>query len=228
MTADDTLASLTRQMQAMAERLRTLEDEQAIRKLQHKYGYYMDKCLFEDVANLFAEDCELRFMGAIFRGMASVRRLYCGRFRNRFSNGKDGPPYGFLLDVLQLQDIVDVAPDGLTAQARFRVLLQGGTHESAPDPQPGLPTQWWEAGVYENTYVKENGIWKIKILYHTLTWQAEFNAGWRHWPKLDGPFFHKLYPEDPWGPDALDPAAAKYWPDTAVIPFHYPHPVTGR
>jgi hypothetical protein len=42
-------------------------------------------------------------------------------------------------------------------------------------------------------------------------------------------FFAKTYPEDPIGPDELitDPKPV-LWPDTDVVPFHYPHPVTGR
>jgi hypothetical protein len=35
------------------------------------------------------------------------------------------------------------------------------------------------------------------------------------------------YPEDPIGPDELIDAP-KTWPHTSVVPFHYPHPVTGK
>jgi hypothetical protein len=38
----------------------------------------------------------------------------------------------------------------------------------------------------------------------------------------------KLYPEDPLGPDALIDPQPRLWPATDVVPFHYPHPVTGK
>ena len=37
-----------------------------------------------------------------------------------------------------------------------------------------------------------------------------------------------LYPEDPLGPDALIDPAPRLWPATDTVPFHYPHPVTGK
>jgi hypothetical protein len=38
----------------------------------------------------------------------------------------------------------------------------------------------------------------------------------------------KTYPEDPNGPDVLLGEPPKVWPHTRVVPFHYPHPVTGK
>ncbi|MCL6479904.1 MAG: nuclear transport factor 2 family protein, partial [Peptococcaceae bacterium] len=75
--------------------------------MHHKYGYYIDKCLYDEAVDLFTDDCEVRFLGGIFKGKAGARRLYCDRFRERFTNGKNGPVYGFLLEHLQMQDIVD-------------------------------------------------------------------------------------------------------------------------
>jgi hypothetical protein len=53
--------------------------------------------------------------------------------------------------------------------------------------------------------------------------------GWAYTPPEYVKFFAKTYPEDPIGPDELitDPKPV-LWPDTDVVPFHYPHPVTGR
>lgn len=41
------------------------------------------------------------------------------------------------------------------------------------------------------------------------------------------PWPTKTYPEDPLGPDELI-EQQMLWPDTRVVPFHYPHPVTRR
>lgn len=61
-----------------------------------------------------------------------------------------------------------------------------------------------------------------------LTLRAgEFESGWSHTKKNYIPFPTKTYPEDPTGPDEIL-EQRMLWPDTRVVPFHYPHPVTGR
>src|SRR5690606_5938263 len=144
MKKEDKVRKLERRIEELAERVGILEDEQAIRKLQHSYGYYLDKCLYDEVVQLFAKDCEVRFMRGIFRGKAGVRRLYIGRFGKNFTGGKNRPVFGFLLDHPQLQDVIHVAPDRKSARARFRSLMQAGLHESSPAAAGStLPRQWW-------------------------------------------------------------------------------------
>jgi hypothetical protein len=229
MGGSDELEALRQQVDRLTRQVGALEDAAAVRRVQFAYGYYMDKGLYQEVVDLFAADGEVRFMGGIFRGRdQGVRRLYIDRFRTTFTRGRNGPVYGLLLEHLQLQDIVDVAADRHSARGRFRALLQGGSHTSKTDSPAGIPQQWWEAGIYENEYVKEGGIWKIKVLDYCLTWQADFDKGWAHSTPYDGPFFTKTYPEDPRGPDAITAERPPFWPDTDVVPFHFPHPVTGR
>jgi hypothetical protein len=204
-------------------RLGLVEDALAIRNLQHAYGYYLDKCLYDEVVDLFAEDGQVIFIGGVYRGRAGVARLYTGRFRERFTNGVNGPAHGRLLDHPQLQDIVDVSPDRQTGYARFRTLMQAGTHDSV-----GEPRQWWEGGLYENTYVRDDGVWKIKVLFYRPFWHADFGKGWAHTPPDYVPNSAVTFPDDPHGPDELLTDAPRLWPDTTTFPFHYRHPVTGK
>ena len=90
----------------------------------------------------------------------------------------NGPVDGFLLDHFQMQDIITVAPDRQTAKGRFRGLLMGGSHESREYKPAGLPLQFYEAGLYENDYVREGGVWKIKRLDYMMQWQADYEKGW--------------------------------------------------
>ena len=214
-------------VEILSAKLERLEDVNAIRKLQHTYGYFMDKGLYDEVVALFAADGELRFMGGVFKGHKGLHRLYCERLRPGFT-GKNGPAFGMLCDHMQLQEAIDVAPDGRTAKARFRALLIGGSHDLKPDINPHLPRQWWEGGLYENEYVKEDGVWKVKVMGHHLTWQGDFETGWAHQKPYDGVFWPKAYPEDPLGPDEVVMSDSKFWPDTTLVPFHYLHPVTGQ
>jgi SnoaL-like domain len=226
-TATD-LSALSRQVEMLANEVGRLNDAQAVRKLQHAYGYYLDKCLYDEVVDLFAADGEVHFMGGVFKGKPGLRRLYCDRFRKSFTGGHNGPVYGFLLDHLQLQDIVDVAPDRNTARARFRCLMQAGSHETKKDAPAHLPSQWWEGGIYENDYVRDNGVWKIKVCNYNVVYHGIFDKGWAHTPVQFVQFFTETFPKNPVGPDALVEPKPVTWPETSVVPFHYEHPVTGK
>jgi len=225
MTPEEKIGSLERRVDELADRLGRAEDELAIRRLQHAYGYFMDKCKYEEVVELFSDRGETYFLGGVFKGRAGVRRLYCGRLGQRFAGGKNGPTRGLLLDHLLLQDVITVAPDHRSAKARYRCFMQGGSHESVPEIFP----PFWEAGVYENTYLKEGGVWKIGVLNYNVFYYAPYDKGWgRTDPGYAVPAFSKIFPEDPNGPDELTSRRASFWPENEVVPFHYLHPVTGK
>lgn len=232
---DERLGALQAELEEMKMQIGRLEDVNAIRKLQHSYGYYIDKCLYEETVELFAGSGEVHFMGGIWKGKAGVRRLYVDTFQAAFTDGKNGPVPGFLLDHPQLQDIVDIAPDRTRAKARFRALMQAGVHIDADTPvarrarEGGqLPTQWWEGGIYENRYVREDGVWKIELLNYNPIWHADFEKGWSYTKPEFVPAYSETWPDNPNGPDELDPNFLGLWPKTEVVPFHYDHPVTGE
>jgi hypothetical protein len=223
MTTDDRLADLERKLAGVQHQLALVEDAAAIRKLQHLYGYFIDNCLYEETVDLFADEGVVRFFGGIWKGKEGVRRLYVGRFRKRFTDDYNGPVTGFLLEHPQMQDVVDVTPDRKTAKARFRCMMQAGRHAAH-----GGPRQWWEGGLYENEYVREDGVWKIKLLNYAPQWHADYETGWAQTKPSYLPFFDKTFAEgDPVGPDEVDPAVW-LWPDRQVFAFHNVHPVTGR
>ena len=223
MADDNRVSKLEKQIELLTNQVGIMEDMLSVRNLQHKYGYYMDKGFYEAVLALLSEDCEVHFLGGIFKGRAGAKRLFIERFRDRFTKGTDGPKPGVLMEHMQLQDVVDIAPDRKTAKARFRYFMQGGTHYTT-----GNAGQWWEGGIYENVYVKEDGLWKIKVLIPKMVYIAEYEHGWAHTKPNYFPFFSETYPKDPLGPDELSKEKQVLWPDTDIVPFHYPHPVTGE
>jgi hypothetical protein len=226
-TPEQRIESLEREVETLKQQLGTLEDVQAIRKLQFTYGYFMDKFLYREVVDLFSDRGELRFMGAIWRGKASLKRLYVDRLGNAYTKGVNGPIDGVFTEYPQIQDIVEVAPDRKTAKGRFRYFQMAGSHITKTDMNPHFPQQWWEAGTYENTYVNEDGIWKILILGHHLSFQADYQTGWRYSQPAIG-YPRATYPEDPLGPDEIVPDGHAAWPQASFQPFHYVHPVTGK
>ncbi|MGZ5936286.1 MAG: nuclear transport factor 2 family protein [Rhizomicrobium sp.] len=228
MTTEQKVQDLVATIARLESRIGNLEAESAVRRLQYTYGYLIDKCMYNEAVDLFAENGEVRFMGGIYKGKEGVRRLYIGRFRKNFTNDYNGPVFGFLLDHPQLQAVIDVAPDGKSAKLRGRSVMQAGRHESITEAG-ALPRQWWEGGIYENEYVKEDGVWKIKVLDYNPLWHGMFDKGWAHTPPNAYPFASKTYPEDPLGPDVIAPEPhRRLWPETPLVPFHYTHPVTGK
>ncbi|EPE30742.1 NTF2-like protein [Glarea lozoyensis ATCC 20868] len=212
-------------VQSLRKEVTKISDESAIRKLHHAYGYYLDKCLYSETVSLFADDAStsVEFLGGRYLRKEGVHRLYIGRFASRFVQGRNGPVHGFLLDHCQMQDIVDVDADGIHAKGRFRALMSAGTHKSIKDTHPRGLVQWWEGGVYENEYIKEDGVWKIWKLRYFPFWHAEFEKGWS--AKEEGEFVGLMSevrgPGNELGPDELVEGGR-------VVPFHYKHPVTGE
>jgi hypothetical protein len=225
MSESHDLQALTRTVESLMRKVDQLESVNAVRSLQYKYGYYMDKGFYNETVELFSDTAELRFLNGIYRGKAGAKRLYCDWFRDLFAGGHNGPTYGFLLDHLLLQAIIDIGADGNTAKGRFRCFMQGGYHESRTERIPGFPDQCWEGGIYENQYVREDGIWKISLLNYNMLWQANYAEGWAH-SAVHLPPLVQTFPSDPRGPDEIvEPHPV--WPNTRSVPFHYEHPVTG-
>lgn len=224
--ADEALQALRRRMDELEQRVGRAEDVESIRKLQYQYGYYLDKCFYEEVVDLFSDDEPVvHFLRGIWKGKEGVRRLYLGRLAGRFAEGKNGPLYGHLLDHPQMQGVVDVAEDRLSAKARFRTIMMAGTHETI-DARRSYD-QWWESGLYENEYVREGGRWLIKVLNFRQFVMAPYEKGWRG-SVVDYPgYVTTPYPQDPTGPDEMGEKWS-LWPDTTTFPFHYDHPVTGE
>jgi SnoaL-like protein len=227
MDSNDRTRALEERLAELERQVRAVADVQAIERLQHQYGYYLDKCLYEEVVELFSREPEVRFLRGIYRGREGIRRLFLGRFTRRWAAGRNGPYYGHMLDHLQIQPVITVAPDGRSAQGRFRTLMMLGVHESAAETHEAGAFQRWESALYENTYVREDGAWRIQVLELRHAWLCSFEDGWAHSPIWED-YVSVRYPEDPHGPDEISDSDWRMWPDTRVLPFHYRHPATGR
>lgn len=97
-----------------------------------------------------------------------------------------------------MQMVIDVADDRTTASVRGRSMMQAGLHESADGPQRA----WFEGGIYDNRYVREDGVWKIGRLGYFPHWHGSFEEGWARTPIDFIPMATRdqLYPGDPLGP----------------------------
>jgi hypothetical protein len=120
---------------------------------------------------------------------------------------------GKLFNHLQLQPIVHVAPDGHTAQGRWRFLAEVGEDQKSAI---------WGGGTYENQYVKQDGVWKIQSLHAYFRFYTPYADGWA---KTALP---NSRPEERLPPDRPPTVVYDSYPSTFIAPFHYPNPVTGK
>jgi hypothetical protein len=180
-----------------------------IDNLIRAYGYYLDKNMWDDLADLFAEDGSIELaQRGVYRGRERVREFLHTVF------GAPGPSAGRLGDHLQIQPVIVVAEDGRTAVARTRVLqMMGFAGRSAS----------WVGGIYLNEFVKEDGVWKIKTDHAFNTFMANYEGGWTHGVSTTLPGQSERLP-----PDEPPSVVFRPFPNVIDIPFPYPNPVTGE
>jgi len=199
------LAELRAEMQDLRRQAQRADDYIAILNLQSIYGYYVDKSQWDQAADLFAADATLEIAG---------RGLFKGQDRIRQYLNELGPiQYGRLFNHLQLQPVVHVAEDGLSAKARWRSFMQVGNL--------GKEARWGDA-VYENEYMKDGDTWKISKLHSYITFYVEYDRGWN---KGAVPLPKHL---DTLEPDADSTVKYGAFPEVFIPPYHYSNPVTGK
>src|SRR5690606_15392941 len=111
-------AAADREIAELTQRVERLEGHRAVKKLQRAFGYYVDRGLWGEAADLFADD------GTIEIGLDGV---YVGRERiaeylRRLHGGQEGLVYGQLNEWVTLQPSIRVSADGRSAAARWRDL----------------------------------------------------------------------------------------------------------
>jgi hypothetical protein len=185
---------------AEARRLAGLvRDEHQIEVLQRTYGYLVDKNLWTQIADLFADDGTLEIGGrGVFVGKARVLHYlkYLG-----------APERGKLYDHTQMEPVVTVAPDGMTAKGRWRALIFGADLDKRTD--------FLGDAIYENEYRKENGVWKIAKLHAYFVLYTDFKRGW------GVTFWANTTPEIDLPPDRKPSARYEIYPGYTFVPYHY-------
>lgn len=131
-------------------RLERIESIRAIKRLQYAYGHYTELGLWNDFADLFTDDASTNYQQGA-RGKAEVRKL----FFEQVGQGKLGLADGRIYPHILFQPVITLAPGGRTAKGRWRILAMLGGYGGGAT---------WYSGVYENEYVREDGVWKISVL----------------------------------------------------------------
>ncbi len=209
------IAALEAKVTALSAEVGRLEDANSVRKLQRAFGYYVDRGYWQEASDLFTDDATFETgVDGVYVGKTRIHQLLV-----RQGGGHEGPglPYGQFNHHMQLQPVVHVAVDGHSAKGRWRELaLLGQFQQSAA----------WGDGIYENDYVKEDGVWKIKDVHYYPNFVAPYRGGWVTLGPVSGDWksdIAKAFPAD-------RPPTVTYepYPNVYTPPFHYKNPVTER
>jgi hypothetical protein len=206
-------ASVDAEIDALTARVEKLEGTRAVKKLQRAFGYYVDRGLWGDVADLFTDDGTIEVgIDGVYVGKARIRE-----YLKRLHGNQEGLIYGQLNEWVTLQPAVNIARDGRSATARWRDHGMLGQYKKHAE---------WRDGIYENTYVKEGGIWKIKSLHLYVNFVAPYEKGWARLKPGEGlvqSAASKAFP-----PDRGPTASYRPFPEINVPTFQAPNPVTGK
>jgi hypothetical protein len=208
---------LQEQVKTLSEQNRTFRDIEDIKKLQCSYGYYLENYMTDEIAALFSqrEDTIIRVHAGEFKGKKGVLTFFKPKGK---SQGVRNP--GFIHQVMQLSPVIDVAPDGLTARGRW----YGFGAVAIPVKDQDRVFQGWMNGVYENDYIKENGVWKIWKLRWWMYFNAPYGIGWVAPEKQAD----KSFQDKPHVTNYDEPPFETLYPTRYICPFHYANPVTGQ
>lgn len=190
------------------DRIGRLEDTNQIERLNAIYGYYLARNQWDNLAGIFSSDGTIEIaMRGVYVGPASVRR-------NLNLYGKAGVQYGLLHNHMQYQPVIHVAADGRSAEVRSRAFSIMGQYEAY---------SMWMGGIYENDYIKEDGIWKIQHDQVFNTYFAPYAVGWKDLAPRPPPGITESNP-----PDLPPTHPFEMYPRAFVAPYHYANPVTGK
>ncbi len=207
------VAALEAKLAAQEKELTRLADIEAVKRLQKAYAYYVEHMMYQEIIDCFADspDVVLDWLEGKYLGKAGVIKYF---------QPMKTSPRDFRHQVMPIAGIVDVAPDGRTALARWYVFggiflpLESGLRRS------------FVSGIYENGYIKEDGVWKMLSIKWTIPYAVRLQADWAMPEDVNRPYLNGEW-HGPKPDIDIDRDDLRYL-SGAIFPFHYRHPVTGK
>jgi len=141
-------------------RIRTLEDIEAIKKLKYKYFRCIDKGLWDEIGDCFAEDAVADYVpGMPLEGRAAIAKF----FKENIA-----PAYSMCVHQghnPEIEMTSDTTATGHWELDNFMVTAKTNT---------GL----WIGAFYEDEYINEKGEWKIKGTKVSFIFMTNIEKGW--------------------------------------------------
>jgi hypothetical protein len=212
--------------------LKIIKDIEEIKKLQTSYGYYVEHLMFEEIIDLFADDPDVALWHAglgAYKGKEGIKNFFY-----QFSIDSQNPE--FLHQVIMVSPYITVDPDGKTAKGRW----YGLAALAIPHGKGVIQTN--SCIIYENDYIKQGGIWKMKMFRIWVTYDYTPGRGFVKPERIAAADVQavrdkfaafergELKPEKN---QILVPANVSddsypWYPTGYIVPFHFKHPVTGK
>ena len=207
-------ADVNSEIDALTLRVQKLEGVRSVKNLQRAFGYYVDRGLWGEAADLFADDGTIEIgLDGVYVGKTRIRE-----YLKRLHGGQEGLIYGQLNEWVTLQPAIAMAPDGRSATGRWRDLGMLGQYKKHAE---------WRDGIYENRYERgPDGIWRIKALHLFVNFVAPYESGWARLKDGEGLVRSQASVDFP--PDRPPTITYKPFPNAFVPPFQAPNPVTGK
>ena len=147
------------ELKGLEARIRALEDLEAIKRLKYKYFYCIDKGLWDEIGDCFAEDAVADYgRDMLLQGRAVI---------SKFFKEQIGPAYSMCVHQGHNPEIdltSDTTAKGLWELDNFMVTATN--------------VGFWIAAFYEDEYAKERGNWKIKKTKVVYIFNSNIEKGW--------------------------------------------------
>jgi hypothetical protein len=146
-------------------RLDRMADEKAVRNLQNIYGYYVDRKMWDDVADLFEQGGRYTVdgTGKAEEGAAAIRQAL------ERADGPAGLKHGEMNDHVQADMLVCVAPDGFHARTRGLDVGMTGQNDGKA---------YWSLTLFDTLFVKRDGRWRIAAMLRVPRMKTDYASGW--------------------------------------------------
>jgi hypothetical protein len=212
------LEELEAKVNKLEAEVQATKDIEAIKKLQRAYGYYLEHWQEKELLGLWSHSADVSFEaneGGEFKGWEQVQKCFhFGDHYTAYSGEKTAPPE-YLHILMPIAGIVDLDKDGKAAKGRWYGAFLGAL------PRGGKLRALIGCGIWENEYIKEDGIWKLKKIFWNDIISSPLDEGWVKTPYISNP--PATYRPAP-GPNTH---FATY-PSGYIFPYHYKNPVTGK
>ena len=148
------------ELQDLEARIRVLEDIEAIKRLKYKYFRCIDKGLWDEIGDCFAEDGVADYIpGMPLEGRAAIAKFFTDSI---------APAYSMCVHQghnPEIEVTSDTTATGHWELDNFMVTAKTNT---------GL----WIGAFYEDEYVKEKGEWKINKTKVDFIFMSDIEKGW--------------------------------------------------
>ncbi|WP_158512726.1 nuclear transport factor 2 family protein [Sphingobium sp. SYK-6] len=138
-----------------------------VRRLHIAYTQFAEVGLWDEMADLFAPDAEMIVGDRTMRGKAAIRQWIV----RELGGGRAGLAPGEVRTLLPATPVASLGPDGTSAKIRWHELAMLGS-------QGGNAR--WTGGIYENDYVKRDGVWLIARMHYYPQFDGSYEEGWRN------------------------------------------------